>query len=175
MAIFIDLKVAANGNYLPHGRSGQKWQFLLTSKLPQMATTCFMTDVAKNGNKWLHVIAKNGNKRNDLQLYRELKSLFCHFWQYFAFSSVIILSKNCQTWKFLLTSKLPKMANEHTWFIVTGLYFRCLHISVLSFPPFSCSLFHSHFFYSLFSHLSLSLESLLGKETSWKKNNMVSS
>ena len=72
MAIFIDLKVATNGNYLPHGRSGQKWQFLLTSKLPQMATTCFMTEVAKNGNEWLHVIAKNGNKQNDLQLYREL-------------------------------------------------------------------------------------------------------
>ena len=51
MAIFTDLKVAKNGNYLPHGRSGQKWQFLLTSKLPQMATTCFMTEVAKNGNK----------------------------------------------------------------------------------------------------------------------------
>ena len=41
-----------------------------------MATTCFMTEVAKNGNKWLHVIAKNGNERNDLELYRELKSLF---------------------------------------------------------------------------------------------------
>ena len=93
---FIDLKVAAIGNYLPHGRSCQKWQFLLTSKLPQMATTCFMTEVAKNGNKWLHIIAKNGNKQNDLQLYRELKSLFCHFWQNFAFSSVIMLSKNCQ-------------------------------------------------------------------------------
>ena len=114
MAIFIDLKVAAIGNYLPHGRSCQKWQFLLTSKLPQMATTCFMTEVAKNGNKWLHIIAKTGNKRNDLQLYRELKSLFCHFWQYFAFSSEIMLSKNCQKWQFLLTSKLPKMANEHT-------------------------------------------------------------
>ena len=79
MAIFTDLKVAKNGNYLPHGRSGQKWQFLLTSKLPQMATTCFMTEVAKNGNEWLHVIAKNGNKQNDLQLYRELKSLFLPF------------------------------------------------------------------------------------------------
>ena len=91
-----------------------------------MATTCFMTEVAKNGIKWLHIIAKSGNKRNDLQLYRELKSLFCHFWQYFAFSSVIILSKNgnnavqklpkmaimlfknCKKWQFLLTSKLPK-------------------------------------------------------------------
>ena len=50
MAIFIDVKVAANGNYLPHGRSGQKWQFLLTSKLPQMATICLMAEVAKNGN-----------------------------------------------------------------------------------------------------------------------------
>ena len=81
------------------GRSQQKWPkmaILLTSKLPQMATTCFMTEVAKNGNKWLHVIAKIGNKRNDLQLYGELKSLFGHFWQYFASqsSSVIILSKN---------------------------------------------------------------------------------
>ena len=73
-------------NYLPHCRSGQKWQFLL-------ATTSFMTQVAKNGNK-----------QNDLQLYRELKSLFCHFWQYFAFSSFIMLSKNCQKWQFLLTS-----------------------------------------------------------------------
>ena len=73
-----------------------------------------MTEVAKIGNKWLHNIAKNGNKQNDLQLYRELKSLFCHFWQYFAFSSVIMLSKNCQKWQFLLTSKLPKMANEHS-------------------------------------------------------------
>ena len=98
MAIFIDLKVATNGNYL------------------------LMTEVAKNGIKWLHIIAKNGNKQNDLQLYRELKSLFCHFWQYFAFSSVIILSKNGNNavqklpkWQFLLTSKLPKMANEHTW------------------------------------------------------------
>ena len=69
------------------------------TKLPQMATTCFMTEVAKNGNKWLHIIAKNGNKRNDLQLYREHKSLFCHFWHYFAFSSVIMLSKNCQKWQ----------------------------------------------------------------------------
>ena len=113
MAIFIDLKVATNGKYLPHHTSGQKWQFLLASKLPKMATTCticlitqvallasklpkmattcFMTEVAKNGNKWLHIIA---NKRNDLQLYRELKSLFCPFWQYFVSSSVIMLSKN---------------------------------------------------------------------------------
>ena len=69
-----------------------------------MATTRFMTKVAKNGNKQI-----------DLQLYRELNSLFCHFWQYFGFSSVIMLSKNCQKRQFLLTSKLPKMANEHTW------------------------------------------------------------
>ena len=100
-------KVAQNDNfYWPQScqkwqscRSGQKWQFLLTSKLPQMATICLMAKVAKNGNKWLHIIAKNGNKQNDLQLYRELKSLFCHFWQYFAFSSAIILSKNCQKWQ----------------------------------------------------------------------------
>ena len=115
MAIFIDLKVATNGNYVLHDQSCQKWQSLLASKLPKMATTCFMTKVAKNGNKWLHVIAKNGNKQIDLQLYRELNSLFCHFWQYFGFSSVIMLSKNCQKRQFLLTSKLPKMANEHTW------------------------------------------------------------
>ena len=87
----------------------------MASKLPKMVSTCFMTKVAKNGSKWLHVIAKNGNKRNDLQLYRELNSLFCHFWQYFGFSSVIMLSKNCQKRQFLLTSKLPKMANKHTW------------------------------------------------------------
>ena len=68
-----------------------------------------MTEVAKNGNKWLHIIAKNGNKRNDLQLYRELKSLFCHFWQYFAFSSVIILSKIAKNGNNAV-QKLPKMA-----------------------------------------------------------------
>ena len=112
---FIDLIVATNGNYLPHHTSCQKWQLLLTSKLPKTVTTCFTAEVAKSGYKWLHIIAKNGNKQNDLQLYRELKSRFCHFWQYFAFSSVIMLSKNCQKWQFLLTSKLPKMANEHTW------------------------------------------------------------
>ena len=32
------------------GRSCQKWQFLLTSKLPQLATICLMAEVAKNGN-----------------------------------------------------------------------------------------------------------------------------
>ena len=41
-----------------------------------------MAEVAKNGNKWLHIIAKSGDKWNDQQLYRELKSLFCHFWQH---------------------------------------------------------------------------------------------
>ena len=76
------------------------------NNLKVMATTSFMTEVAKNGNKWLHIIAKNGNKRNDLQLYRELKSLFCHFWQYFAFSSVIMLSKNGNN----AVQKLPKTA-----------------------------------------------------------------
>ena len=75
-------EVAINGNL--------KWQFLLTSKL---LTICFIIKVAnfywpqscqndnylfydRNCHKWFHVIAKNGNKRNDLQLYRELKSLF---------------------------------------------------------------------------------------------------
>ena len=41
------LKVAKKGNYLPYDSS---WQFLLTSKLPKMATICRMTVVAKNGN-----------------------------------------------------------------------------------------------------------------------------
>ena len=74
-----------------------------------------MTAVAKNGNKWLHIIAKNGNKKIDLLLYWELQSLFCHFWQYFASKSVTMLIINCHKWQFLLTSKLPKMVNEHTW------------------------------------------------------------
>jgi len=69
----------------------------LTSKVATNGN--YLTELAKNGNKLLHIIAKNGNKRNDLQLYRELKSHFCHFWQYFAFSSVIMLSKNCQKWQ----------------------------------------------------------------------------
>jgi len=60
-----------------------------------------------NNNNWLQIIAKNGNKMVMLSIYRELESHFCHFWQYFA-------SKNCQKWQFLLTSKLPKMRNEHT-------------------------------------------------------------
>ena len=61
-------------NYLLYDRSCQKWQLLLTSQLPQMATTCFMTEVAKNGNFLLTSqlpqmaticlitqVAKNGN------------------------------------------------------------------------------------------------------------------
>ena len=31
-----------------------EWQFLLTSKLPQMATICLMAEVAKNGNYLPH-------------------------------------------------------------------------------------------------------------------------
>ena len=54
MAIFIDLKVATNGNYVLHDQSCQKWQSLLASKLPKMATTCFMTKVTKNGNYSLY-------------------------------------------------------------------------------------------------------------------------
>ena len=46
MAIFIDLKVATNGNYVLHDRSCQKWQLLLTS----LATICLITQVAKNAN-----------------------------------------------------------------------------------------------------------------------------
>ena len=74
MAIFIDLKVAKNGNYLLYDRSCQKW---------------------------LHIIAKNGNERNDLQLYKELKSLFCHFWQYFASLSCqkFAYDRSCQKWQ----------------------------------------------------------------------------
>ena len=53
----------------------------------------------KNCNKWLHIIAKNGNKRNDLQLYRELKSLFLPFLAIFC----IFISNNT-------VQKLPKMA-----------------------------------------------------------------
>ena len=52
-----------------------------------METICCLTEVTKNG----------------LLLCRELKSLYFRFWQYFA---VILLSKNCQKWQFLLTSKL---------------------------------------------------------------------
>ena len=81
------------------------------TKLPKMATICCMTVVAIND---CTLNAKNGNKRINLLLYRELQSLFCHFWQYFASQSVIMLAKNCQKWQFLLTSKLPKMANEHS-------------------------------------------------------------
>ena len=44
------LKVAKNGNYLPYHSSCQKWQFVLTSKLPKMATIYRMMVVAKNGN-----------------------------------------------------------------------------------------------------------------------------
>ena len=46
-------KVAKNGNYVLHDQRCQKWQFLLTSKLPKMVTICLMAEVAKNGNKWL--------------------------------------------------------------------------------------------------------------------------
>jgi len=61
------IEVAKNGNfYIP--QSCQKLQlFTSWQKLPIMAIF-FNPKVAKNGNKWLNIIAKNGNKRNDLQL-----------------------------------------------------------------------------------------------------------
>ena len=79
--------------------------------LPQVATNGNYLLYDRSCHKWLHTIAKNGNKRNDLQLYGELKSLSCHFWQYFAFLS-------CHKWQLLvlwqqllaLWQKLPKMA-----------------------------------------------------------------
>ena len=81
-------KVAKNGNYLPYYSSCQKWQYLLTSKLPKMATICCVT-----------IVAKNGNKMVDLLLYRETSVTFLPFLAIFCFS----VSKNaCQ--------KLPKMA-----------------------------------------------------------------
>ena len=77
-----------------------KWQFLLTSKLPKMATTCFMTEVAKNGNKWLHFIAKNGNNR---MICNSIENL-SHF---FAISAIFISNnavrkywpQSCQKWQ----------------------------------------------------------------------------
>ena len=92
MAIFIDLKVAKNGNYVPYDSSCQKWQFLLTSKLPKMVIKgliCYSIEnfshfFAISGNILLHKVAKNGN--------------------YLPYDS------SCQKWQFLLTSKLPKMA-----------------------------------------------------------------
>ena len=97
--------VTKNGNYLPYDSSCQKWQFLLTSKLPKMATICRMTVVAKNGNK---------------------KGLICYsiedFSHFFAISGNILLYKvakngnylsyysSCRKWQYLLTSKLSKMA-----------------------------------------------------------------
>ena len=58
--------------------SGKQW---VCHKLAKVETIGCTTEVAKNGNNW-----------NDLLLYRERKSLFCHFWQYFA-------SLSCQKWQ----------------------------------------------------------------------------
>ena len=80
-----------------------------------------------------------------LLLYRELQSLFCHFWQYFASQSVKMLAKNCQKW-FLLTSKLPKMANEHSFFIP---WISCFQFPRLQFQPLrSEGVHHSHLKYT---------------------------
>ena len=82
----------------------------------------------------------------------------------------------------LIPLRLPKIQKQGQQQLMhEGLYskwppFRCLHTSSFfcSFLfLFSCFPFHSNFFYSLFSRLSLSLESQLEKETSWKEKNMV--
>jgi len=67
MAIVFDFIVPKNGSYVLHDRSYQKLQFLLTLKLPKMATICFMAEmaicidlkVAKNGNYLLY--ARSGD------------------------------------------------------------------------------------------------------------------
>ena len=84
----------------------------------------------------------------------------------------------------LIPLRLPKIQKQgQQQLIHEGLYskwppFRCLHTSSFLFFPFlfSCFPFHSDFFYSLFSRLSLSLESqlIMRKESSWKEKNMVS-
>ena len=120
MAILINLKVVKNGNYVPYDSSCQKWQFLLTSKLPKMAIKgliCYSIEnfshfFAISGNILLHKVAKNGNylpydsscqKQQYLTAHyysiEKLQSLFLPFLAIFCIS----VSKNaCQ--------KLPKMA-----------------------------------------------------------------
>ena len=60
--------------------------------------------VAKNGNNWLQIIAKIGKT---LSLYKNLSHSFAIFVN-------ILLPKVAKNGIFLLTSKLPKMANEHS-------------------------------------------------------------
>ena len=47
---------------------------------------CRLTVVAKNGDKWLHIIAKNGNKRIDLLLYERTSVTFLPFLAIFCIS-----------------------------------------------------------------------------------------
>jgi len=61
--------------------------------------------VAKNGNNWLQIIAKFGNKMITLPLYRNLSHIFAIFWQHFA-------SKNCQKWQFYIDLKVAKNGNN---------------------------------------------------------------
>ena len=48
-------------------KSCQKWQF------------CIDLKVAKNGNNWLQIIAKIGNKMVTLSIYRNLSHIFAIF------------------------------------------------------------------------------------------------
>ena len=50
------------------------------TKLPKMATICCMTEAAKNGDKWFHIILP---KMAIIYYSMEyLSHFFCHFWQF---------------------------------------------------------------------------------------------
>jgi len=63
--------------------------------LPQVATNGNYLLYDRSCHKWLHTIAKNGNKRNDLQLYGELKSLFLPFLAIFCFPKLPQMATTC--------------------------------------------------------------------------------
>ena len=72
----LELKVAKNGNYVAWPKlpkmsifidlicfmAEEKWHLIFIDL--KVAKNGFMTEVAKNGNKWLHIIAKNGMERS---------------------------------------------------------------------------------------------------------------
>ena len=88
------------GNYLPHRTSGQKWQFLLTSKLPKwqlLALWQKLPKMAINGCILLPKIAINGMICNSIEnlshfFFLPFLAIFCFF-----------ISNNA-------VQKLPKMA-----------------------------------------------------------------
>ena len=76
-----------------------------------------MAVVAKNSKKWLHIIAKNGNKRIDLLLDRELESLLLSFLAILCFTKLPKMATIChmtvvaKNGNYLAHDKrLPKMA-----------------------------------------------------------------